>query len=163
MKRTPQQFSFVIAALLLLLFAGPAAAKDRPFHGRIDGHLVTSPIGDPTVVMAEARAVGRATHLGAFTKVTSDVINLVTGEVAGAFTMTAANGDLLKGVYRGIFSFGTTPGTFSWVLHATITGGTGRFSHASGAFVFIADVEYVVVDGVAYGDYTETFDGTINY
>jgi hypothetical protein len=101
--------------------------------------------------------------VGSFSKVTSDVVNLASGAVEGSFTITAANGDLLMGVYEGAITFGIVPGTFSWVLGATFTGGTGRFQNATGEFVFVAEGEFVVVDGVAYGEYSETFEGTINY
>ena len=154
---------WVVALGSVLLCASPAGANDLPFKGRIDGSLVATPTANPAIYLDVAHAVGNANHLGAFTKVTSDVVNLATGEVTGAFTMTAANGDQLTGVYGGSFTFGPAPGTFSWVLNATITGGTGRFLHAIGEFVFIADVNYVVVSGVVNGNYTETFDGIINY
>jgi hypothetical protein len=59
---------------------------------------------------------------------------------------------------------GGDPVGFSWVLRATITGGTGRFRNATGRFVFeargtgVARADYVLV-----GDYSETFSGTISY
>ena len=146
-----------------LLWASPAGASDLPFKGRLDGSFVATPTENPMIMVGGAQAVGLATHIGAFTKVTSDVTNIVTGEVVGAFTMTAANGDHLTGVYRGFLAFGASPGTFSWLLNATITGGTGRFLHATGEFVFIASGNAVVVDGIVNGNYTETFDGTISY
>ena len=137
-------------------------AADLPFRGHIDGHLVTSPTSDPTILDGVAQAVGIGTQLGSFTKVTHDVIDLATDTVTGSFTMTAANGDLLRGVYSGPFVFGA-PGTFSWVLQSTITGGTGRFSGASGAFVFKANVAFTGANGVFNGTYSETFDGTISH
>ena len=154
---------WVVVLSGVLLWANPAGAAELPFKGRIDGSLVATPSPDPTIFLGEAHAIGHATHVGAFTKVTSDVINIATGEVEGAFTMTAENGDQLKGEYSGFLAFGTTPGTFSWLLDATITGGTGRFLDATGEFVFIADGDYVLVNGVVNGKYTETFDGTISY
>lgn len=154
---------WVLTLCSVLLLAGPVGAVERPFKGRIDGQFVTSPTADPTILLSGARAIGIGTHVGAFTKVTSDVIDLVTREVEGAFTMTAANGDQVTGVYSGFFVPGTAPGTFSWVLNATITGGTGRFFNATGEFVFIANVEFFGSGGVYYGKYTETFDGTIDY
>ena len=156
--------TYWVAALgILLLWTIPAGAADLPFKGRIDGSFVAAPSADPTIFLGGANATGVATHIGAFSKVTKDVTNIVTGKVEGAFTMTAANGDHLTGVYSGFLTFGTTPGAFSWVLQATITGGTGRFSNASGKFVFIATGQAVIVDGVVHGDYTETFDGSIRY
>jgi hypothetical protein len=167
MKHKSQPFSFVIATLLVavaqFVVTPLAAAETRPFKGRIDGTFIGTPTENPAIFQTVARAVGQATHAGAFTKVTSDVLNIVTGEVEGAFTMTTSNGDLLTGRYAGFVLPGATPGTFSWLLQSTITGGTGRFFHATGEFVFIAEGNYVITDGVLQGDYTETFDGTINY
>ncbi|PYI88985.1 MAG: hypothetical protein DME26_02260 [Verrucomicrobia bacterium] len=154
---------WVLTLCSALLLAGPVGAVERPFQGRIDGQFVATPTLDPTVYVGGAQAVGNGTHVGAFTKVTSDVTDIATGEVEGSFTMTAANGDHVTGVYGGFIVFGSTPGTFSWVLDATITGGSGRFSGATGEFVFIADGESVITDGVVYGKYTETFDGSIDY
>jgi len=100
---------WVIALGSLLLWASSAGAADLPFKGRIDGSFVLTPTPNPAIMLSEAHAVGLTTHLGAFTKVTSDVVNIVTGETEGAFTMTAANGDHLTGVYSGFLTFGTTP------------------------------------------------------
>ena len=146
-----------------LLLVGPVGAVERPFQGRIDGQFVAAPTQDPKVYVGGAQAVGKATHVGAFTKVTSDVSDLTTGAVTGSFTMTAANGDHVTGVFAGFIVFGSAPGTFSWVLQATITGGSGRFSGATGEFVFVAEGALVITDGVVYGKYTEAFDGTIDY
>jgi len=155
---------FVLAVVITSALVGPAAAagQPRPFKGSLNGQFVTAPTDDPTVFLSEARARGNGTHVGRFTKVTSDALNVVTGEVTGAFTMTAANGDLLTGNYTG-FAVLETATTFSWSLNATITGGTGRFENATGEFVFVAGGEFVVVGGTLYGTYTETFDGTISY
>lgn len=167
-KRNAGQGAFValcgiVALSSVLLWASPAAARELPFKGRIDGTFVATATANPIIMLSQADAVGRTTHLGAFTKVTSDVFNVATGETVGSFTMTAANGDLLTGVYRGFLTFGATPGTFSWLLDATITGGTGRFLHATGEFVFIAEGSFDFVNGAVHGKYTETFEGTISY
>ena len=153
---------FVILGCMLAL-ACPAFAQERPFKGRIDGQFVTAPTAIPWIVTSQVAATGKGTHVGAFTKVTSDVIDLSTLWVVGAFTMTTANGDLLMGVYSGPLAFGNSPCAISWILNATIVGGTGRFQHATGEFVFIAEGEIVISDGVAHGSYTETFDGIIDY
>ena len=154
---------FAIVVLgTLLLWANPVAA-DVPFKGSIEGSFYATPTDNPVVWLSHAQAVGNATHVGAFSKVTTDFVNIVTGETWGAFTMTAPNGDLLTGLYAGVSVPGTTPGTLSWVLNTTITGGTGRFLHATGTFVFAADVTYEFNEGALVGHYTETFDGTINY
>ena len=153
---------FVITFSCALLLPGGAGAVERPFQGRIDGQFVASPTPTPEIYVGGADAIGNATHVGSFSKVTSDVTDIATGEVVGSFTMTTANGDHVTGVYSGLIVFGVA-GSFSWVLDATITGGTGRFSNATGAFVFLAEGELLVRDGVVDGRYTETFDGIINY
>lgn len=154
---------WLLALSCVLSWVGPVAAVERPFKGSIDGQFVANPTPDPTIYVGGAQAVGKATQVGAFTKVTSDVSNIATGWVQGSFTMTASNGDHITGFYSGFILFGDTSGAFSWLLDATITGGSGRFSTAIGAFFFIAEGEAGITDGVVYGKYTETFEGTIDY
>ena len=136
--------------------------QERPFKGKIVGSFVNTPTANPAIHFGEANAAGNVTHLGVFNKVTSDVINLLSSTVEGTFIMTSTGGEQITGNYNGTFSFGS-PGTLSWILDATITGGSGKFSNATGEFVFIANGTYVITDGIVTGDYTETFDGTIIY
>ena len=137
--------------------------QERPFKGRITGSFVSTPTSNPAIYNSIANASGNVTHLGVFNKVTSDVINIVSSTVDGTFIMTNQNGEQIKGNYNGTFSFGAIPGTLSWDLNATITGGTGRFSAATGQFVFLATGDYVIEEGIFKGDYIETFEGTITY
>jgi hypothetical protein len=137
--------------------------QERPFKGQIVGTFISQPTADPTIYSGGANATGNVTHLGVFSKVTTDVTNLLTSTVEGTFIMTSPAGEQIMGNYNGIFIFGSVPGTFSWELNANITGGSGRFYHATGEFVFLASGTYVIEDGIVKGDYTETFDGTINY
>ena len=155
------RFGLIVGCGLLL--AAPALGAEHPFKGRINGQFLATPTSNPAVYLGSAQAVGKSTDIGAFRKLTSDVTNIATGELEGSFTMTGANGDLVTGVYSGILLFGSTPGTFAWILGATITGGTGRFSHATGTFVFVAEGEFVLVDGAVHGEYGEIFEGTIDY
>ena len=136
---------------------------ERPFKGRITGSFVSTPSSDPAIYKSIADAWGNATQFGVFTKVTSDVINIVSSTVEGTFIMTNQSGEQIKGLYNGIFTFGDTPGTFSWDLDALVTGGTGRFSTATGQFVFLANGKYGIEDGNVKGDYIETFEGIIVY
>lgn len=137
--------------------------QERPFKGQIVGSFVNTPTSNPAVFKGVANASGNVTHLGVFSKITSDIINLVLSTIEGTFVMTSPAGEQLTGKYSGTFSLGSTPGTLSWSLNATITGGTGRFSHAGGEFVFLANGNFVIADGSISGDYTETFDGMIVY
>lgn len=78
-----------------------AVPGELPFKGRIEGSFISSPAPHPPIFSSSAHAFGNATHIGDFAKVTSDMVNIATGEVEGSFTMTAANGDLLTGTYSG--------------------------------------------------------------
>src|SRR5262249_14738116 len=126
-----------------LLTPQSQGSEDRPFRGRITGSYITRPTSDPNVVLSEATAVGCGTHIGRFEKTTRDVANFATLNDEGEFTMMVADGDLLTGFYSGPLIPGDSPGTLSWRLDAVITGGTGRFRHATGEFVFVADGEYM--------------------
>lgn len=158
------------AALLLflimgcaVLLAGPVRAEERPFKGRDDGQFVATPTAVPWIVISQDAGTGNVTHIGACKMVGIDMIDLSAMWMVGAFTWTATNGDLLMGEYSGPMAFGNSPGSISWLLTATIVGGTGRFQHATGEFVFVGEGEIVITNGVGNGRFTETFDGTINY
>lgn len=163
MKGKLRLFTSAMAALLLAVAPLVLAAEERPFKGRIDGTFIDTPTENPAIFLSVAHAVGHGTHVGAFTKVTSDLVNVVSGWVEGSFIITTADGELLIGIYFGFVTPGATPGTFSWRLDAALAGGMGRFSNATGQFVFIAEGQYAITDGIIHGDYNETFDGTIDY
>jgi hypothetical protein len=167
MNHKTQRLRFLVASFLItfahLCLAEIVRAETRPFKGRIEGTFINTPTENPAVFFGGASATGLATHVGSFTKVTSDLLNIVTGAVDGSFTISSADGEFLTGVYSGFVTPGEIPGTFSWVLHARYTGGTGRFVNATGNFVFIAEGQYVIADGNLHGAYTETFEGVIDY
>ncbi len=142
----------------------PHRTVSRPFSGRIEGTTLTRPTADATIYTGGATASGHGTHIGAFSKVTDDVINLAKGLVTGSFTMTGAGGEQLSGQYEGPVAVDLFAGTLSWRLDATITGGTGRFARAAGEFVFVASGRFVISpDGSVSTRYTETFEGTIEF
>jgi predicted small lipoprotein YifL len=173
-----QWFSFLVIALLMLVtgcnlqedplsiapddHVTPAGAQTLPFSGKIVGSFVATPTTDTTVYLSVAHANGIATHIGKFTKVTSDTVNLATLRIGGSFIMTVASGDQLSGVYSGSFAFGPQ-NTMSWILNSSFTGGTGRFAHARGDFVFLGEGHYSINNGIVYCDYAETFNGNIIY
>jgi hypothetical protein len=164
----------ILLALNLLLhpvWAGlDGEDQERPFKGMLEGRAIASPSAVPYIFVGGTQAAGVETHLGRFTKVTRDTLNILTGELKGAFTMTAANGDILTGDYTGLMYFdslpvpGGDPVGFSWTLNASIMGGTGRFSNANGSFIFVAEGTGAAgIDGELDGEYTETLLGTITY
>ena len=80
---------------------------------------------------------GHASHLGATTGVSSDCVTPTSpytfSFANGKLTATAANGDELRAEYSGTLSPTATPPIFAVAGSYRITGGTGRFSGASGS------------------------------
>jgi hypothetical protein len=138
--------------LALLAFGLPsrlqadADGDDRPFKGHAAGTVTgVAPSGALVV-----ESTGDATHLGKFTR-TEYVDFGPFGTISGTVVFTAANGDELWADFSGGFTSPTTAeGTY------TFTGGSGRFSDATGTATFEAttpDASHIAV----------TFEGSISY
>jgi hypothetical protein len=110
---------------------GKAGGTDRPSRGNGSGTTVL----DLGTLAFVTDGTGTVSHLGQ-TTVHIDGVLTPTGPstftVAGPLTLTAANGDQLFGDFSGsgtnVASGGSTGTTAT-----TITGGTGRFTGASGS------------------------------
>lgn len=80
---------------------------------------------------------GHASHLGATTGVSSDCVTPTSpytfSFANGKLTAIAANGDELRAEYSGTLSPTATPPIYAIAGSYHITGGTGRFSGASGS------------------------------
>lgn len=151
---------------ILALGLAPALPAAKPFQGNMSGQFQVTPTSaDPMVLTATGTARGNATHLGQFTKVTHDVIDLRSGLIHGSFTITAADGDTLTGFYVGriipgpIDAQGVQRVTLKF--KETITGGTGRFANARGTFAATSKVTLNLLTGE--GIYEETFDGEMSF
>ena len=108
-----------------------AAAQPLPFKGSLEGTQTLTPL-QPPFGAVNGRADGTATHLGRFTVVFPHTVNFATRSGVGTYTFTAADGDTLTAAFTGQAQQGPV---VSIEEHATITGGTGRFEGATGAFV----------------------------
>jgi hypothetical protein len=153
--------SLVMALATIVGLALPALGDDwRTFRGHVDEMLTGAPpVDDDCLNSCEVTAVGagRATHLGRFTRLSCVVVH-EDGSPEGITELTAANGDTLCAEVKGeppiLGPTGlTVGGTY------TFTGGTDRFSDASGG-------AYVV--GVITSDASGThiavdFGGIIQY
>jgi hypothetical protein len=114
-------------------------ATELPFHGTFTGTSVscffdgTCP---PGTLIITGRKSGEATQLGRFTAITvaSGTFPPTGDPATGTWDFTAANGDRLSATAL------VTPGQFippnvqHVTVAATISGGTGRFAAATGAF-----------------------------
>jgi len=148
-------YSWRTASLVMVLtaivgLALPALGDDGlPFSGHTDDVVISAmPVVDGLLVTTTGE--GQATHLGRLTRVAT-VVRHADGSIEGAVVFTAANRDQLFAEIKGApISSTTLVGTY------TFTGGTGRFSDASGEADFVG----VTSDGIHIA---VDFEGIIQY
>lgn len=101
---------------------------------------------------------GTITHLGRSTMFEEWCSNAPDDLGTRSITITAANGDELRGYHSTIQFIGANPTTFVETLN--FDGGTGRFKNATGVFI-----ETVVVfeDDQFTGTFVMSGEGTIKY
>jgi hypothetical protein len=95
-------------------------------------------------------------HLGQSTVIGVQTINIAAGTQSGQRSFTAANGDVLEVQHVGT-SASAGPGLVRFQSTATITGGTGRFTNATG------QLRGTGIANLVTRTTTATFEGTINY
>ena len=143
--------SLVMALTAIVGLALPALGDDgRPFRGHAHETIIDAePVADGFLVTATGS--GQATHLGRFTRPGRVVVH-ADGSAEGTAVFTAANGDqLFMKISGDPTNSPTIGGTF------TFTGGTGRFSDASGGADFVG---VIASDGIHIA---VAFEGTIQY
>ncbi len=125
------------------LLAAPAAAQTFEFSGtRENNNPLLNPPGGRcvpqffnTVLIAPGATSSTGTsNLGPFTSTQSHCVNSAppTPLSDGRFTYTFRAGDTITGTYSGAATNSATPGVFNATENLVITGGTGRFTGASG-------------------------------
>lgn len=166
---------FVAALILLLSAKGVLAAppQARPFHSTGSGTETSQSAAGCQFTLAGCTVAtnGSATssHLGSgmfnslltidWAAATSNGAGGFCAPASGSSTLTAANGDTLALTSTGsVCEVGATSKYASHTFTGTftITGGTGRFSHAQGSGTEIAGDD-------GYGNSTYTDTGSINY
>ena len=121
--------------------------NNRPFAGVAAG-AITGFAPDGAIV---AEATGHATHLGDFTRTEYVYVGPDGISISGTVIFIADNLDELWVDFDGSFTSGTTAeGTY------TFTGGTGRFTDATGTATFTATLP----DGIHIA---VSFHGSIGY
>lgn len=125
------------AAASSIAIAGPT---NVPFKASLVTQEQLHP--DPTVCQAApylvgtTTASGHASHLGSTSGIATDCVTPTSAYTYsfsnGKITLTAANGDEVHADYSGSLSPTATPPIYSIAGTYRITGGTGRFSNASG-------------------------------
>jgi hypothetical protein len=140
--------AFVAAGVIGALGSGSAEANGgRRFKGTADGAIT----GATSPVDLIVDYTGTATHLGTFTRRELVHIN-ADGTIVGTIVFVAANGDELDVSLSGQF---TSLAGDAVAGGYTFTGGTGRFSDATGSATFAGTI--------VNGQVSVSFDGTIDY
>jgi hypothetical protein len=142
----------MLAGLVLTVAVlSPASASanvggtDRPFTGTVSSTVSLNVLTGALTVDGE----GVATHLGEFTTSLEGTVTITpTGTFgSGTQTIVAGNGDELTGTYT--LSTPGAPGVaHTTTLVSTATGGTGRFSDASGTVTSTLEVTPISFNGV---------------
>jgi hypothetical protein len=123
--------SFVVVAI-----AGVSAqSQTRPFNVVLDGFAAPEFVGPCTIENTE-RGTGHATHMGTITWLSEETVDICAypdvAVVEGRFVLTSARGDQVTGSYRTVARLDFAANEVSAAGLYTITGGTGRFTGATG-------------------------------
>lgn len=147
----------LLIALALFSSGVTARADDQvPFKGTFSGQVISvAPVSQEVLVFGVSVS-GIATHLGSFEGEAEIVQNVVTGSYSGTFTWIAANGDTVTGTFTGQLIPTATPGLFDNLEEITITGGTRRFSNATGHAVAVGQLDQTTLS------FLFPFKGTIS-
>ena len=156
MKRYSSAAGLALAFLAVLGLSGPVDAGECfHFKGSLEGVVTLTPV-NPPIVFVLVEGTGKATHLGKFTVQIPHNVNRSNSTATGFYYFTTANGDTLNATFTGQATPTSTPGVLYIEETATITGGTGRFAHATGSFLCER-----LFDTVA-GTTTGSFEGTVS-
>jgi hypothetical protein len=140
----------VAAATAAVAVSGAGAGTAVPFKGT-DTASGTVVGGSGSVIQTADAGVGNATHLGRFTLVAGETVDLAAGLVTdGHFTLTAVNGDTVTGTYSGHMLL------TGYLVSGPITGGTGRFAGASGFLTWHGTFDLATFTG------SDVISGTIS-
>jgi hypothetical protein len=160
----------LVAAVATGMIAVPhhaAAASLVPFHATMnETFLFQAPTCDPNMICSPITGSGQATHLGRTSEAAEVFVDLLNPPAPNCLsetrtvTLTGANGDQITLALTGQSCVTAgQPGTLtvgtaadSWV----VTGGTGRFSGATGSGTNTA-----LIDGATLTAVT-TFTGTLS-
>ena len=143
--------ALLVATVSLLAFAPPAAraSTERPFHADFITQFET--VLEFPILHVTVNGQGQATHMGKTRAFTDDQIaNLLDGSGSATYTLTAANGDTL--ILALVVQPGgniNVPGGVIFSGDYTVTGGTGRFSGATGGGIFAGSALFLdETDGI---------------
>ena len=148
----------LLAAATLAALAPPLAqaggTQSRPFKATVSTQetLGVNFAACPTVIQGTTTGTGNASHMGKVSLLATDCPILTPGPgqfsfYNGQLTLTAANGDKLTAAYQGQLLPTAQPTVFSLNGVYTVTGGTGRFTGATGSGVLQGSTDIVTGAG----------------
>ena len=150
--------SGAVGMAFLVAPAVPAAAAETPFKADFSVQASFVPLS-PGVLAGSTSGAGKAAHLGRMTVSSTEVLDFtaVPGAVTvrdGRMVLVAASGDEVFGTYATIGPLPDANGYLPLSGTFVVTGGTGRFSDATGG----GTIEGVasVVTGIASLSYRGT-------
>lgn len=156
------------ASLIALAAASPALAQTIDFDGNaVVVDQLTPPGGRCVPPFANTVSFGPGdisstgtTNLGTIAETASFCVNSAppTDILDGQFTIRFRGGDTITGSFNGRAEATATPNVFAATRSLTISGGTGRFVGASGAFTNIGQL---VIGAMGVATTTGTIDGQI--
>jgi hypothetical protein len=129
--------ALLLAAVTLLAFAAQTArAGEKPFHANFITQFES--VVEYPFLHVTVNSRGQATYMGRTTAFTDDqLVSLIDGSGTATYTLTGVNGDTV--VLALVVPVGGTINVEGGVIFSgtySITGGTGRFSGATGSGVF---------------------------
>lgn len=129
MIRTVKRTTLALVAFAALVLPMQALAGAQvPYRGSDSGTFVLGTHSCPAgFIPLDINGTGRATHVGRYAYHAEECFDGVSA-FFGTFTITAANGDTLTATYSGTAALDLS----GYDETATITGGTGRFTAATG-------------------------------
>jgi hypothetical protein len=127
--------ALTVVAVLAAVLTVPAGGRDSvPFKSSDLGGFQIAGWCGLGIVLTDDWGSGTGTHIGKYTFVATECVNLATFAVTdGSWTITAANGDTVSGEYAG--QAAPAPGSacdITYDVEGPVTGGTGRFEGATG-------------------------------
>jgi hypothetical protein len=135
-----QQFKTLLLSVFAFMFLLLSCTKEKaqPKCSPLKATYTTTNeiLSPPPMLQQRITGIGHSSHLGESKFVAISTLNLTTPppfKLAGTATFYAANGDVFYTVFAGT-SIPNSDGTSNLVIIHDITGGTGRFKHATGKF-----------------------------